>query len=309
MGGQSLLIFGADGGGTKTLGVLADDTGAVLARCEAGPSNPATLGVERSAAAVFDLLSRCCSEAGRTPDGIGAAVIGLAGVGTRSIRDELSAAIGNRFAPGGRAPVIVLEPDSRIALEGAFEGGHGAIVIAGTGSNVLGKDRAGRLHGAGGWGRILGDEGSGHDIGVRALKSVILEIDGRSGATSIGQMLRERFGFDTRDRIIAAVYREGFPMASVAPVILELADAGDPAAVTLLREAAGGLADQARSVLQCLGPDPRAALVGGIVSRATAYREILGRALLDRVPDLSIVPAMHAPVDGAVMMARFRVRS
>jgi N-acetylglucosamine kinase-like BadF-type ATPase len=138
---------------------------------------------------------------------------------------------------------------------------------------------------------------------------VILEIDGRSGATRIGETLGERFGFTARDRIIAAVYREGFPVASVAPVILELADAGDPASVTLLREAAAGLADQARSVLQRLGPEPRAALVGGIVSGATAYREILGRALLDRVPDLSIVPAMHAPVDGAVMMALSRARS
>jgi len=180
-------------------------------------------------------------------------------------------------------------------------------VIAGTGSNVLGKDHSGGLHSAGGWGRILGDEGSGYDIGLRAIKSAVLEIDGRSGPTAIGRALRDRFGWSTRDQIIAAVYREQFPVATVAPVILELADAGDSTAVELLRSAAAPLADQARVVLQRLGPDPRAAFIGGLVSQRTSYTDVLSGALKALVPGLSITAATHTPVEGALMMALSRL--
>jgi len=306
MGGPS-LIFGADGGGTKTLGVLADRAGALHAHCDAGPSNPTTVGVEQSAATLHELITRCCLQAGRQPEEIATAVIGLAGVGTPSINNDLHTALVRLFAADRPAPAIVLEPDSRIALEGAFGGGHGAIVIAGTGSNVLGKDHSGRLHSAGGWGRVLGDEGSGYDIGLRALKSAVLEVDGRSEPMAIGRALRDRFGWSGRDQIIAAVYRERFPVATVAPLILELADAGDPAAVELLRSAAGPLADQARVVLRRLGADPRAAFIGGLVSHRSSYSEILSQAMKAVVPGLSIVPAMHTPVEGALMLALSRL--
>jgi N-acetylglucosamine kinase-like BadF-type ATPase len=309
MGGPSSLIFGADGGGTKTLGVLADRAGVHRGRCDAGPSNPTTVGVDQSAATLSDLMLRCCSASGRTPDEIGIAVFGLAGVGTPSIREELRAALARRFESGGHAPVVVLEPDSRIALEGAFAGGPGAIVIAGTGSNVLGKDGAGHLHNAGGWGRILGDEGSGYDIGVRALRAAVCELDGRTGPTSVGKALGERFGFTSRDRIIAAVYREQFPVASIAPVILDLAASGDPAATDLLRSSAQPLADQARVVLRRLGSAPRAALIGGLVEQHTSYSDILSLALQALVPDVSIRPAMHPPVEGALMLALSRMNS
>jgi N-acetylmuramic acid 6-phosphate etherase len=307
MGGPSSLIFGADGGGTKTLGVLADRAGVHRAQCDAGPSNPTTVGVAQSAATLHELITRCCAQAGRRPEEIAVAVIGLAGVGTVSISNDLHAALARLFAAGGSAPAVFLEPDSRIALEGAFGGAAGAIVIAGTGSNVLGKDRSGRLHSAGGWGRVLGDEGSGYDIGLRALKAAILEIDGRSQPTAIGRALRDRFGWSTRDRIIASVYREQFPVATVAPVILELAEAGEPAAVELLRSAASPLADQARVVLSRLGAEPRAAFVGGLVSHRTSYADVLSEAMKALVPGLSIIPAMHPPVEGALMLALSRL--
>lgn len=307
MGGPSSLIFGADGGGTKTRGVLADRAGLQCAECDAGPSNPTTVGVEHSAVTLHELITRCCSQAGRRPEEISVAVIGLAGVGTPSINSDLHAALTRRLALERSAPALFLESDSRIALEGAFGGGHGAIVIAGTGSNVLGKDHSGGLHSAGGWGRILGDEGSGYDIGLRAIKSAVLEIDGRSAPTAIGRALRERFGWFTRDRIIAAVYREQFPVATVAPVILELADAADSAAMELLRSAAAPLADQARVVLQRLGPDPRAAFIGGLVSHRTSYTDVLSGALKALVPGLSIIAATHTPVEGALMMALSRL--
>lgn len=307
MAGLPSLIFGADGGGTKTVGVLADRAGVPCARCDAGPSNPAAVGAEESANTLYDLITRCCAQAGRRPEEIAVAVLGLAGVAARTIRDDLHAALAVRIATHHPAPRLFFEPDSRIALEGAFGGGHGAIVIAGTGSNVLGKDRDGRLHGAGGWGRVLGDEGGGYDIGLRALKSLVREIDGLSEPTAIGRVLRDRFGWSTRDQIIAAIYREQFPVATVAPVILESADAGEPAALEILRSAAAPLADQARAVLGRLGAEPRAAFIGGLVSSHTVYSDILAGAIKVLVPGLSIIPAMHPPVEGALMLARSRM--
>jgi N-acetylglucosamine kinase-like BadF-type ATPase len=299
--GATSLVFGADGGGSKTLGVLADVSGP-LARFDAGPSNPTVVGIEQSAATLRGLISNCCAAAGRKPEEIGLAVIGLAGVGTASIREALHAEIA-RLLAGSAPAAISLETDSRIALEGAFDGGEGAIVIAGTGSNVLGKDRAGVLHRAGGWGRILGDEGSGFDIGLRALKVLTQEIDGVSPPSEIGRALSDRFGWSSRDRIIANIYRENMQIASVAPVVVGLADAGDPGAAEILRSAAESLARQVAVVFRHLGPEPRAALVGGLVSTPPSYSLILAEALKARVKGLSIVPAMHPPVEGALRMA------
>jgi N-acetylglucosamine kinase-like BadF-type ATPase len=135
------------------------------------------------------------------------------------------------------------------------------------------------------------------------MKAAVLEIDGRSGATGVGRALRDRFGWSTRDRLIDAVYREQFPIATVAPVILELADGGDSAALDILRAAAVPLADQACVVVRRLGADQRVALIGGLVSHRSSYSDILSEALKARVPGLIITPAMHPPVEGALMMA------
>ena len=193
---DATLVFGADGGGTKTLGVLADVSGTELARMQVGPGNPNVAGVDAAARNLLELIGGCCEIARRSPQEIGAAVFGLAGVGSHEVRGSLDDALHLLAVPRGWSSLpMFLETDARIALEGAFGGGAGIVLIAGTGSNVIGKLPAGDVVSVGGWGRTLGDEGSGYAIGLDAARAVAREIDGRGNAPRLRALLADRFGW------------------------------------------------------------------------------------------------------------------
>jgi N-acetylglucosamine kinase-like BadF-type ATPase len=154
-----------DGGGTKTRCLLADET-TVLANATAGGSNIVRLGEQPAREALHTAVRKVCTTAKISPAQIGAVCIGAAG----AARPEIAAKIRNILAElMGVTPVsIEVVGDAEIALEAAFGAGPGVIAIAGTGSIAYGRDAAGRIVRAGGWGFAISDEGSGHWIGRRA---------------------------------------------------------------------------------------------------------------------------------------------
>ncbi len=306
---DTTLVFGADGGGTKTLGVLADASGTELARMQVGPGNPNVAGVDAAARNLLELIGGCCELARRSPLEIGAAVCGLAGVGSDVVRRSLDDALRVLAAPRGWSSLpVTLETDARIALEGAFGGGPGIVLIAGTGSNVIGKLPSGDVVSVGGWGRILGDEGSGYAIGLNAARAVAREIDGRSEAPRLRMLLEDRFGWVSRDRVIASVYQEKFDLASVAPVVLGAAGDGDPAAIRILENAAEQLAATLGAlVARMRGVSPVGVVfIGGLIDHETSYAAILRAAIGTHVPGAEVVPALYPPVKGAVILAHQR---
>lgn len=306
---DATLVFGADGGGTKTLGILADRSGTELARMQVGPGNPNVAGVDAAARNLLELIGGCCELAKRSPLEIGAAVFGLAGVGSQVVRASLDEALRVLAAPRGWSSLrMFLETDARIALEGAFGGGPGIVLIAGTGSNVIGKLPSGDVTSAGGWGRVLGDEGSGYAIGLEAARAVAREIDGRGDAPRLRVLLADRFGWVSRDRVIAAVYQEKFDLASVAPIVLDAAADGDAAAVHILEAAAHQLAETLRAlVLRMEGSTPVGVVfTGGLIDHDTPYTAILRHAIGTKVPGAEVVPALYPPARGAVILAHQR---
>ena len=170
---ETRLVFGADGGGTKTLGILADRAGTELARMQLGPGNPNVAGVDGAARTLLDLIAGCCDAARKSPQDIGAAVFGLAGVGSIPVRNKLYEAVRSMIAAKSWSPMnVTIDTDARIALEGAFGGGPGVVIIAGTGSNLIGKMPDGIVGSVGGWGRVLGDEGGGYYLGLETARAV-----------------------------------------------------------------------------------------------------------------------------------------
>ena len=121
---------------------------------------------------------------------------------------------------------------------------------------VMGKGPSGNVVTVGGWGRVLGDEGSGYHIGLDAIKAVTRDFDGLSEAGALMRGLKERFGLESRQGIINAVYRHRFDIPSVAPLVLAAADAGDGVAVSILRRAATDLAGQISGAIRRLRPLP-----------------------------------------------------
>lgn len=308
---DATLVFGADGGGTKTLGILADRSGTELARMQAGPGNPNVAGVDAAARNLLELIGGCCDLAKRSPLEIGAAVFGLAGVGSQVVRASLDEALRVLAAPRGWSSLrLFLETDARIALEGAFGGGPGIVLIAGTGSNVIGKLPSGDVTSVGGWGRVLGDEGSGYAIGLAAARAVACEIDGRGDAPRLRALLADRFGWVSRDRVIAAVYQEKFDLAAVAPIVLDAAAGGDAAAIHILEAAAHQLAETLRAlVVRMEGSTPVGVVfTGGLIDHDTPYAAILRDAIGTQVPGAEVVPALYPPARGAVILAHQRLQ-
>ena len=300
------FVAGVDGGGTKSRCVLADMQGNTISKVEGGPCNQLLIGADAAARNVVQLLTACCGNVGCPPAALHAVVLGLAGAGVGPDRDHLLRTLRALLAQSGLTALsISLDTDARIALEGAFEGKSGVVVIAGTGSVVLGKSSSGSLVRIGGWGRILGDEGSGYHVGREALRAVARDLDGMGSSGVLRSLLASREGLDTRDRILRVVYGQQLGLSSLAPLVLEGAESGDTVCRRILQEAANALADQVRAAVDSISSGETIGVVplGGLVERGTPYSRVLEGAIQRHCPDVEIRKPLRTPVEGAVWMA------
>lgn len=241
-------VLGVDGGGTGCRAVLLR-AGAVVERRDLGPLNVLLHpdAVDRLAALIADT-------------GAVGAGLGLAG-----IRDDADA---ERIAAQLRArtgAVVAVGDDTEAALAGAFRGGPGVVVIAGTGSGALGRDAAGRLARAGGHGYLLGDEGGGYWIGRAAVAAALRAADGTGPPTALDRVVRAAFGglVDAVRQVHQAPADRGL-LTALVPAVVAAGAAGDPEAARILSAAAGELAGLAAAVGRRLGADLPVAMVGGI---------------------------------------------
>ncbi len=221
------FVVGVDGGGTKTIGELADHRGTPVATHDVGPTNPNVVGIEESARTLCDLLRHLVVQASCSLNSLQGIVLGLAGGGADQVQKEIREKVQRcLYGEGARGSPIQVVTDVRIALEGAFGGAPGIALVAGTGSSVMYKTTQGDVGLTGGWGRILGDEGSGYFIGLEALKAVTRDYDGVAPSGALRDALAARFDLGSRYQIIEAVYRRQFSVASLAPLVFELACPG-----------------------------------------------------------------------------------
>ncbi len=308
------LVLGIDGGGTRTRAWFARLDGAVLARGEAEGSNTHQLGVARAG----EVLVRAATEAWRAgglpggePHDLAAVFAGVAGAGAprdqRALADRLAARLA--VAPER----CLVDHDLRIALAGGLVGAPGAVVVAGTGSACFGRAGDGRSWKAGGWGPVLDDGGSGHWLGVQAMRAVVRAADGREPERGFTEAVKARLGVATPRELLARL-APGSPapldhatIAALAPLVLEAAAAGDPVAVALVESGARELAGMAAAVLARLGIDAdpvgRVAGTGGVLERSALYFGRVAAALEARISDVRLEPPGLPPVAGAVLLA------
>ena len=301
-------MIGLDGGGTKTAAELCDGSGAVLATAAGGPSNFQVIGVETAARTIMDLVETCCHSIGCTPERLDSVVAGLTGAGRPGDQERMRQALVAEASRRGRPLRSArIESDARIALEGAMGGEPGVIVIAGTGSIVFGKDSRGVVHRSGGWGRIIGDEGSGYALGRELFRAVAASIDDRSTRTNLPRLLKESFALGTQEAIITALYRESFDVASVAPIMIEAAQQGDRVAREILASAARDLVAVVAPVVRKVRGRARrpvsVAFIGSLLTSKNRYSDRVRSLLRRTVPGAQVRPALATPVHGAVLMA------
>jgi N-acetylglucosamine kinase-like BadF-type ATPase len=303
------FVIGLDGGGTKTAAELFDSTGRVLSDARGGPSNFLVIGAEQAAAVILDLCVECCSKAGIAQEHIGNVVAGLTGAGRlpeqqRMVKILVQLAVDRKLGLNS----FVVESDARIALEGAFSGNPGIIVIAGTGSIVFGKDSEGVIHRAGGWGRIVGDEGSGYSIGREVFRVVARIIDGRIIKSNLLELLSKEFHLSTQLMIVDALYKQQFDVASVVPLALKAAETGDTYAKEIFHNAALDLLGPISNVVKKIKPKKREivplAFIGSLLSNQNLYSKRMSTLIKKTLPQVRVSEPEGSPIKGAGIIGR-----
>lgn len=293
------LCIGLDVGGSKTellASHLGDDDQIRLT----GPgANIQRIGMEASAQTLADLIRRALRE--YSSPQLASVCAGIAGAGRVRDQDVLAQHLLD-LLDLSPAPHVQVVHDAQIALEAAFDDSSGVIVIVGTGSVVFARTRDGSLMRTGGWGYLLGDEGSGFALGQSGLRAVAHAIDG-GPSTVLQKQVADRFGLATRDQLIHQVYQHDWPMQDVAPLVIEAALDGDAVACQIVEEQTDQLTRQVEWLIaRCDATEPRIALMGGLI-RETHYAEVLKQTLHTRLPDWSVQTMNRRPVVGALRLA------
>lgn len=296
--------IGIDGGGTKTKGVLCRENLEIISVSESGSSNLFSKGVENSAVVISELVNVLINNSGSALSEISGIGIGTAGGARKEQSEALKTELRKILKLNG-IPDILVTSDARIALEAAFPDSPGIIIISGTGSVVFGKDGGGKIHRSGGYGKIIGDEGSAFSIGKKGLAVVSRELDSIHSGSLIKKMFEENFGAADTNRFINLIHSAEFDIASTANIVLDAAEKGDEFALKILDEETGLLADQAEAVHGKLGGSASGiSFYGGLVTNNQIFSEYLRAKINERMPGIEIKKPDHPPEIGAVLLLK-----
>jgi N-acetylglucosamine kinase-like BadF-type ATPase len=309
---SSGLILGIDGGGSKTLALLADADGRVLGRGLGGNANYQSAGFAAASRAVREAIARAAEDAGLGAEAgthhpaprIAALCLGLAGA-AREEDKTLYREWTQTVFTGAR---VLIVNDAEIVLAAGTPDEWGVALICGTGSIAYGRDAAGQVARAGGWGYVLGDEGSGYAIGRGALQAVVHAADGRGPATHLTAVVLSHWGLAAPEELIRRVYRESTlpaDIAALAPLVIATAEE-DAVAAGIVAEAGRDLASALAAVIARLditGPVP-VALAGGLLVNFEVLRRAVIAAAVERKLHLEPILPVAEPAQGALRLAR-----
>ncbi|MGL4554600.1 MAG: N-acetylmuramic acid 6-phosphate etherase [Gemmataceae bacterium] len=296
------LAIGIDGGGTHTVALLARG-GTVVGRGEAGPSNLRAVGAARATAALDEAVERAFAAAGVARGPVGSSCLGLAGAGREEEREAVLHWAG-RVHLAERTAVVA---DAALLLAAGTPDGWGLAVVAGTGSIAWGRTADGREGRAGGWGYLLGDEGSGYAIALAALRAVVRAADGTGPATALTERLLGHLRLGGTSDVVGLVYGGGMDraaLAGLAPLVIGCAD--DAVAAEIVDTQARELATAAAAAARRLGFDGRPfplALAGGVLLKCDDYRRRVLEAMAEGGLRPEPVTLVREPAEGAVRLA------
>ncbi len=295
-------VLGIDAGGTKTVCQLADAQGNVIAEARSSGANLQAVGELQVEKVLHEVMEQALGEREVIPAAI---CLGIAGVDRP---DDAAVVRGIMKRIGYKARVLVVN-DALVALEAGAPGQPGVVIISGTGSISYGRNAQGVAARSGGWGYVLGDEGSGYWIGRAALRAVLRAEDRRGTATALTQLLLAHFGVDRPQGLIHAVYHSNLKPSAIGALaqrVHEAFAAGDEVAVGILRGAANELEASAMSVarrLDLIGHSFAFILAGGIFKAVPWLKDELSRRLPVLAPASMVRLLEVEPAAGAVRLA------
>lgn len=272
-----------------------DSDGRQLHRAESGPSNLNAYNEATVRASLSEVIEACIKVSGSKPS---ATCFGLAGSSSPVIQEQLESIIGSL---GLERMQIVTDAD--IALEGAFSGGPGILLIAGTGSICLGKSTDDTIHRCGGWGWLADDAGSAGWIGQRALEAALQQNDGRMEGHALRNEVFAALSIKSDEEISSKIYRPTLSrseLAELSKCVLNLAHE-DAAAASISESAISELAKLVRTTSTRTSDGNRIiAFSGGLLEHNPVFRN----RLASRLSDFDICDPATTALEGAVAIAR-----
>jgi len=303
-------FLGIDGGGSKTTCVVGDEV-AELARVTTGPSNINRVGETRARESLHEAIRQACDAAGIDPRQVQRACLGVAGVGNEEIANAV-----RKLAAEIMPAEIEVVGDMQIALEAAFGGGPGVIVIAGTGSIAYGRDAQGKTARAGGWGFAVSDEGSAHWIGRSAVAAMLRAIDrsaelrGVPEASPLWREVKAAWKLPSLEALVREA-NSNRDFALLFPAVMAAADAGDELAEQVLMQAGRELAQLVTIITRALFGENGAVtvplgMVGGVFAHSAQVRKVFLDEAAKLDSRIAVNPQIIDPVAGALQIARAR---
>jgi len=295
-------VLGIDAGGTKTVCLLADEHGAILSVARGPGANLQVAGELEVEKVLHHVMETALDGQEVRPRAV---CLGIAGV-DREADSRIVSAIMRRITPGTRVLVV---NDALVALEAGAPGAPGIVIICGTGSIAYGRNARGVAARAGGWGHIIGDEGSGYWIGKEAVRAVMREADGRGPATVLSQHVLAHFDVPAASSLVHIVYGSHSVSRSIAmlgPSVQMASESGDEVASSILDRAATELALAAKSVTERLQLQDESfpfVLAGGVFRVVPLLLERVRQRLLDLAPGATVDILRDEPARGAVRLA------
>jgi len=298
------IIFGIDGGGTYSRLALANTDGKVIASSESGSTNIYSVSKEEVFDNLTKLLDSALKTAGLEKKDISAGCIGSAGLGREKEQVIFREFFDKLFQPG--FPVMLCG-DGEILLCGGLDNFEGYCLIAGTGSIALGRSQEGKLVRSGGYGYMIGDEGSAAWIGKESISRLMRSLDNRDLPTRMSDEVLKAAGLKECSELIYYVHysADKAQVASLAPVVTAAARKGDPLAMDILYKGAEELSLLVKSVLEQSPWIDKKELVlsGGVFKNNEIVTQKLKEILSEKFPGLSVSMPKGTALEGACMLA------
>lgn len=306
-------FLGIDAGATRTQCAIANDA-EILARVQGGSIKITRVGEEAAQNNLEEMLSALSLKSGVQLGSITGTCVGLSGNAIASVADWVRTALAARVS----GP-IVIRGDEEIALNAAFHGGRGILVIAGTGSHIMGRTCTGEIFRTGGWGPVLSDQGAGSRIGLMAVRAIFHSIDADE-ETSLLPAVHAAWGTRTLDELIEIGNRMPGPdFSRLAPIVAECAEDGDRAALRVLQQSGDEIAEllllamrkgsalEARGTSEKFAPQSAPwtiAYTGSVIEKICALRKSMIAAVRCEQPSATFLSQATDPLLGALWRAR-----
>lgn len=296
---KEVAVLAVDAGGTGCRAALCNKDGQILGFAQGNSCNYHSIGVEKATESLIVLLTALAKKQALH---INCVVLGLAGLDTKKDEAILTSIVNQALITANiKADTIYLCNDAMLTLKGSVGHNNGVLIAAGTGSIAWGITKEGLETRVGGWGYLVGDEGSGYSIGKAAMTHVLKSYDARENPSGISTAILTEMSFADVDELINWVYSSRFSVAQTAaltPLIMRLAEEGDHQGKKIIHCACQELVDMAFTVIKKLdlqSAEFSLVLSGGVLKNAIVHRQLI-KQLAGTCPGLQVIDLSYPPI-------------